>query len=46
MIAFTGVGSYTRSTFRLSPGVTTNGMLAKCWRRKNGKVVLYKSSSQ
>ena len=32
-IAFTGYGSYTRSSFRSSPEFTTNGMLAKSWRR-------------
>ena len=28
-IAFTGYGSYTRTSFRSSPEFTTNGMLAK-----------------
>ena len=32
-IAFTGYGSYTRSSFRLSPEFTTNGMLAKLKRQ-------------
>lgn len=36
-IAFTGYGSSIRSTFRSSPEFTTNGMLAKCWKRENGK---------
>lgn len=45
-IAFTGYGSYTRSTFRSSPEFTTNGMLAKSWRRIKGKVMLYKSGTE
>ena len=36
----------SRSTFRSSPEFTTNGMLAKCWRRENGKVILYKSGTE
>ena len=46
LIAFTGLGSYTRSTFRSSPEFTTGGMLAKCWRRENGKVLLYKTGTE
>ena len=45
-IAFTGYGSYTSSTFRSSPEFTTNGMLAKSWRRIKGNVVLYKSGTE
>lgn len=45
-IAFTGYGSYTRSSFRSSPEFTTNGMLAKSWRRMKGKVMLYKSGTE
>lgn len=45
-IAFTGFGSFTRSTFRSSPEFTTNGMLAKSWRRLNGKILLYKSGTE
>lgn len=45
-IAFTGFGSFTRSTFRSSPEFTTNGMLAKSWRRLNGKTLLYKSGTE
>ena len=45
-IAFTGYGSYTRSSFRSSPEFTTNGMLAKSWRRIKGKVLLYKSGTE
>lgn len=46
LIAFTGTGSYARSSFRSSPEFTTNGMLAKCWRRENGKVILYKTGTE
>ena len=45
-IAFTGYGSYTRTSFRSSPEFTTNGMLAKSWRRMNGEVLLYKSGTE
>lgn len=45
-IAFTGYGSYTRLSFRSSPEFTTNGMLAKSWRRIKGKVILYKSGTE
>ena len=46
LMAFTGYGSYVKSTFRSSPEFTTGGMLAKCWRRVNGKILLYKSGTQ
>lgn len=45
-MAFTGYGSYVRSTFRSSPEFTTGGMLAKCWRRVNGRILLYKSGTE
>ncbi len=45
-IAFTGYGSYIGSTFRSSPEFTTGGMLAKCWRRINGKVLLFKTGTE
>ncbi len=45
-IAFTGYGSEVKSTFKSSPEFTTNGMLAKCWRRINGKTLLYKSGTE
>ncbi len=45
-IAFTGYGSFQKSSLRSSPEFTTNGMLAKCWRRVNGKIVLYKSGTE
>ena len=45
MIAFTGYGSNARSSLASSPEFTTNGMLPKCWRRKEGKVYLYKGAT-
>ena len=45
-IAFTGYGSSVKSTFRSSPEFTTNGMLAKCWKRIDGKILLYKSGTE
>lgn len=45
LIAFTGYGPSVRSTFMSSPEFTTTGQLAKCWRRINGKVVLYKTGT-
>lgn len=44
-IAFTGYGSSIRSSFDSSPEFTTNGMLPKCWRRVNGKILLYKGAT-
>lgn len=44
-LAFTGVGSKVNSEFASTPELTTNGMLAKCWRRIEGKVYLYKEGS-
>lgn len=44
-IAFTGYGSSPASNFRSSPEFTTNGMLPKAWRRKEGKVLLYKGGT-
>lgn len=44
-IAFTGYGSSPASKFRSSPEFTTNGMLPKAWRRKEGKVFLYKGGT-
>ena len=46
LIAFTGYGSYVGTSFRSSPEFTTGGMLAKCWRRENGKIVLYKAGTE
>ena len=45
-IAFTGYGSYQKSTLRSSPEFTTNGMLAKAWRRIDGEITLYKSGTE
>lgn len=45
-MAFTGHGDYQRSSFRSSPEFTTNGALAKCWRRSGGEVQLFKSGSE
>ncbi|RGH99218.1 hypothetical protein DW704_12320 [Coprobacillus sp. AM26-5AC] len=45
-IAFTGYGSYTRTLFKSSPEFTTNGMLAKSWRRIKNNIFLYKSGTE
>ncbi len=45
-IVFTGHGSQVRSSFLSSPEFTTNGMLAKCWRRKSGVISLWKSGTE
>ena len=45
-IAFTGYGSSNPSGLTSSPEFTTNGMLAKCWRRERGKIRLYKSGTE
>lgn len=45
-IAFTGYGSSVKSAFASSPEFTTNGMLAKCWRRTDKGIVLYKSGTE
>jgi len=44
-LAFTGYVSNVRSSLASSPEFTTNGMLPKCWRRINGKIMLYKAGS-
>ena len=44
-VAFTGYGSSNRTSLESSPEFTTNGMLPKCWRRVNGKVLLYKGGT-
>lgn len=46
LMAFTGTGRYLRPSFQSSPEFTTNGMLAKCWRRVNREVLLYKSGTE
>ena len=45
-IAFTGYGSSNISGLTSSPEFTTNGMLPKCWRRIDGKILLYKGGTQ
>lgn len=46
-LAFNGSGSHPESReWTSSPELTTNGVLAKCWRRVGGEVVLYKSGSE
>lgn len=44
-MAFAGVAERI-SMGSSSPELTTNGMLAKCWRRKDGVVSLYKSGTE
>lgn len=44
-IALTGYGSSNVSELTLSPEFTTNGMLPKCWRRIDGKILLYKGGT-
>lgn len=46
LIAFTGNGSYVKSSFQSSPEFTTNGMLAKGWRRIKNQIYLYKSGTE
>ena len=45
LIAFTGYGSSLRSSLNSSPEFTTNGMLPKCWRRVDGRIMLYKGGT-
>lgn len=45
LIAFTGYGSSVRSSLASCPEFTTNGMLPKCWRRRDGKIWLYKGGT-
>ena len=46
LTAFNGMGSSIgRLDWISSPEFSTNGMLAKCWRRIDGEVRLYKSGS-
>ena len=46
LTAFNGMGSaIERLDWISSPEFSTNGMLAKCWRRIDGRVVLYKSGT-
>lgn len=45
LIAYTGYGDTQRSGFVSTPELTTGGMLAKCWRRISGRIILYKAGS-
>ena len=45
LIAFTGYGNSIRTSLAPCPEFTTNGMLPKCWRRKGGKILLYKGGT-
>ena len=45
-IAFTGYGIYKWTKYCLSPEFTTNGMLAKSWRRIKNNILLYKSGTE
>lgn len=45
LIAFTGYGSSIRTSLASCPEFTTNGILPKCWRRKNGRILLYKGGT-
>ena len=45
-LAFTGYGSYVRTSVRSSPEYTTNGALPKCWRRIGGEILLFKGGSE
>ena len=47
LTAFNGMGSsIERLDWISSPEFSTNGMLAKCWRRIDGKVCLFKSGTE
>ena len=46
LVAFSGEGPDFQGRWTSSPEFTTNGMLAKCWRRINNNVLLYKSGTE
>ena len=46
LMAFSGEGPDFQGRWTSSPELTTNGMLAKCWRRIDGNVVLYKAGTE
>lgn len=47
LMAFTGIGKTgLGDAASTSPEFTTNGMLAKCWRRRGGVPCLYKSGTE
>lgn len=43
--SLTGYGNSIHTGFDSCPEFTTNGMLPKCWRRKNGIIKLYKGGT-
>jgi hypothetical protein len=45
LIAYTGYGESKQGKFASTPELTTGGMLAKCWRRISGDIILYKAGS-
>lgn len=45
-MAFTGGGDYISPAWTSSPEFTTNGMLAKCWRRIDNQIVLFKGGTE
>ncbi len=45
LIAYTGYGDTVKSNFASTPELTTGGILAKCWRRSGGRIILYKAGS-
>ncbi len=45
LIAYTGYGDTKQRGFASTPELTTGGMLAKCWRRISGRIVLFKAGS-
>ena len=49
VMAFTGgiSGEFSiKGESSTSPEFTTNGMLAKCWRRRNGEILLFKGGTE
>ena len=45
LVAFSGMGPSVETGWTSSPEFTTNGMLAKCWRRIGDDVLLYKGGT-
>lgn len=46
LVAFSGEGPDMGNGWTSSPEFTTNGMLAKCWRRKKDGITLYKAGTE
>jgi len=44
-LAFSGLGNVRHQDATTSPEYTTNGVLAKCWRRRKGVIELWKAGS-